>query len=302
MRKRSLTKRRKHRRQKKNRRNKTRIKKPRTKTKKRKKRSRKKNVLKGGGNCLCDNEHEHEQTVKNMLSSIVYARRAAVKWRACTASKVVAAATASDAGREGNIVRWYIVGHGAWKTGFEREKSTKYTSPPPPFGGESLSTNEQINNNALHPLAKNTYIITHTKLGTAMLQTAILYIIAGEEIPSGRWKKSAGYSTIGMAAVRYQCFDEEIRIYPTEHDDLMATRGASSGLYYDGKILREAQGIPNNICRPPPSRSSRIMGGKVEGISIHSFISDIMDKVNAKWGGTDVTLYIHLLCCLTKIP
>ena len=117
MRKRSLTKRRKHRRHIKNRRNKTRIKKSKTKTKKRKKKSRKKrpkyikNVLKGGSiSCLCA-EEAHEDTIKKMLEGM------------CTESCPCHHDMGGGSHEGGDeVVVWYIVGHGAWKQKLGEDK------------------------------------------------------------------------------------------------------------------------------------------------------------------------------------
>jgi len=94
----------------------------------------------------------------------------------------------------------------------------------------------------------------------------------------------------------------------------MHIKGVPSGLYYkvpgrapgvdvEGAPAQNEEGlegIPENICR-----DMRIMGGEGEGISIHHFISEIMKKVTEQYkedlGLDNVTLYIHLLCCLAPI-
>jgi hypothetical protein len=302
MRKRSLTKRRKHRRHIKNRRNKTRIKKSKTKTKKRKKRSRKKrpkyikNVLKGGASCLCP-EEVHGETISKINDALLA--------RGASNSVCIAESAGGHGGGGGcdRIVKWYIVGHGAWKQNWvdeEEEVAKKFEG--------WLTTSEYMKNNLkMYPsLANKTYIVLHTKLGQVMLQTAISNIITGEDIPNGPYNAPASSQVPGRSLWRLPCFEEEIRIYPTKSNDLMARDGASSGLYYDGNKNRGVVGEreegkinnTNNICR-----DMRIMG---TDISIHHFISEIMKKVtnNCESDGKgvgNVTLYIHLLCCLAPL-
>jgi hypothetical protein len=255
--------------------------------------------LKGGSiNCLCA-EKTHEDTINKMLKGMCT--------EPCTGC-VNRRGGGDVMSGGGKVYRWYIVGHGAWDSKFEKTSppasAESVLVPEPKWGDTPFTPDELINNNLLQkPLVDKTYIILHTQLGRAMLQTAISHIITpSAQIPEGPFKKSAKNQELGIAGVRYSCFNKEIRIFPTKYDDSMHKRGAPSGLYYDVESVVGGE-IPENKCR-----DMRIMGLEKWGISIHHFISDIMKKVTVQYKkdpgfivGTDVTLFIHLLCCLAPI-
>ena len=224
----------------------------------------------------------HKQIVDNLLSDI-----------AQPASGACVSAAKVSAPGGGEIKRCYIVGHGEWDKNWlevEHEERRRGT-----LEGKWQTPSINMQQNLTIPLHKKTYIILHTKLGFVLLQNAIAHIIAAAPIPEGAFKEPTINQTYGVSAVRYPCFKQEILIFPTKYGDKMHLKGASSGIYYVKETEAVAR-VPKNICR-----SSRIMGGG--GISIHHFISQIMRDVTSKRKeeGKDVenvTLYIHILCCL----